>query len=203
MQIDPSEVSVRRMYQLMIGAITPRPIAWVSTVSPKGVPNLAPYSFFNGVTASPPTVVFSPVNRRDGSKKDTVRNIEDNGEFVLNVVSHDLAEAMNASSAELPYDESEFDRSGLTPTPSTSVAPPCVAEAKVRFECNLHQIVHVGEGPLASNLVIGRILLMHVDDEVLDGEGLIDPRKLDTVGRMGGIGYARTTDLFELERPKV
>ncbi|MCW8133280.1 MAG: flavin reductase family protein [Planctomycetota bacterium] len=201
MRIDPTAIPVRDMYRMLIGVITPRPIAWVSTVSPRGIPNLAPFSFFNGVAANPPTVVFSPVNRRDGSKKDTILNIEQTPEFVVNVVSYDLARPMNDSSAELPYEESEFDACGLTPLPSEKVKPPRVKEAKVHMECVLHQIVNVGEGPLAANLVIGRIVLMHVDEAVLGADGLPDPFKLDTIGRMGGEGYARTRELFELPRP--
>lgn len=201
MRIDPAAIPIRDMYRMMISVITPRPIAWVSTVSPRGIPNLAPFSFFNGVAANPPTVVFSPVNRRDGSKKDTILNIEQTPEFVVNVVSFGQAEPMNDTSAELPYEESEFEKCGLTPLPGEKVKPPRVKEAKVHLECVLHQIVHVGEGPLAANLVIGRIVLMHVDEAVLGADGLPDPQKLDTIGRMGGEAYARTTDLFELPRP--
>lgn len=201
MIVDPSKLPVRETYRFMISVITPRPIAWVSTVSPRGIPNLAPFSFFNGVAANPPTVVFSPVNRRDGSKKDTVLNIEKTPEFVVNVVSFDQAAPMNACSEEFAYEVSEFEKCGLTPLPSEKVKPPRVKEAKVQIECVLHQIVHIGEGPLAANLVIGRIVLMHVDDSILGADGLPDPRKLDTIGRMGGELYSRTTDLFELPRP--
>jgi flavin reductase (DIM6/NTAB) family NADH-FMN oxidoreductase RutF len=201
MKVDPGLVSARDMYRLMIGVITPRPIAWVSTVSPRGVTNLAPFSFFNGVAANPPTVLFTTVNRRDGTRKDTVQNVEETGEFVINVVSYDQRLAMNATSEEIPYEESELERCGLTPLPSERVKPPRVAEARVQMECALHQIVRVGEGPLAANVIIGRILLLHVDDAVLDPAGNVDPRKLDTIGRMGGDGYARTTDLFDLPRP--
>ncbi|MBI3832620.1 MAG: flavin reductase family protein [Planctomycetes bacterium] len=201
MIVDPSKLPIRDTYRFMISVITPRPIAWVSTVSPRGVTNLAPFSFFNGVAANPPTVVFSPVNRRDGSKKDTVLNIEQTPEFVVNVVSFDQAAPMNACSEELPYEVSEFEKCGLTPLPSEKVKPPRVKEAKVQIECVLHQIVHIGEGPLAANLVIGRIVLMHVDESILGEDGLPDPRKLDTIGRMGGEFYSRTTELFELPRP--
>lgn len=201
MRIDPTQLHVREMYQYLIGAITPRPIAWVSTVSPKGIPNLAPFSFFNGVAANPPTVVFSPVNRRDGSKKDTVLNLEKTPEFVVNIVSDSLAVPMNDSSAEFPYETSEFEKCGVTPLASEKVKPPRVQEAKIHMECVVHQIVHVGEGPLAANLVIGKILLMHVAEEVLDEKKQIDPAKLDTIGRMGGEWYSRTRDRFALTRP--
>src|SRR5262249_46714402 len=159
---------------------TPRPIAWVSTLSPGGVPNLAPFSFFNGVAANPPTVVFSAVNRRDGTPKDTVRNVEALGEFVVNVATFDLREAVNATSEHLPYEVGEFERSGLPPAPSARVRPPRVKEARAHLECVLHQIVHVGQGPLAANLIIGRVVFVHADDAVLDPRGRIDPRALDT-----------------------
>jgi len=201
MRIDPVIIPVRDLYRMMISVITPRPIAWVSTISPNGIPNLAPFSFFNGVAANPPTIVFSPVNRRDGSKKDTVLNIEKTPEFVVNIVSFDQAGPMNSCSEEFQYEISEFEKCGLTQLPSEKVKPPRVKEAKVHLECVLHQIVHVGEGPLAANLVIGRIVLMHVDESVLGTDGLPDPKKLDSIGRMGGELYARTTDLFELPRP--
>jgi flavin reductase (DIM6/NTAB) family NADH-FMN oxidoreductase RutF len=201
MKLDPGVLGIRATYRMMVHLITPRPIAWVSSVSPAGVVNLAPFSFFNGVAASPPTLMFSTVNRRDGSPKDTVRNVEATGQFVVNVVSHDLRVPMNATSEELPYDQSELDACGLTAVPSDRVRPPRIAGVKAAFECERHQIVKVGEGPLAANIVIGRILIIHVADEVLDANGNVDPRVLDTIGRMGGEGYTRTTDLFYLPRP--
>jgi flavin reductase (DIM6/NTAB) family NADH-FMN oxidoreductase RutF len=202
MDLDPAAISPNDTYKLMIALITPRPIGWVSTLSPAGVPNLAPFSFFNGVGAHPPTVVFSVVNRRDGSKKDTLINVEANGEFVVNIASYDLREAVNGSSVDLPYGESEFERCGLTPEPSARVRPPRVREAKAHMECVVHQIVVVGDGPMAASLVIGRILLIHVDEAVLDADGRLAPAALDTIGRMGGDSYSRTTDQFVLPRPR-
>jgi flavin reductase (DIM6/NTAB) family NADH-FMN oxidoreductase RutF len=201
MNFDPARLPPVDIYRLMIGLITPRPIGWISTVSPRGVPNLAPFSFFNGVAADPPTVVFSAVNHRDGRPKDTVVNVEASGEFVVNIASFELREAMNASAADLPYEVSELEGSGLTQVPSERVRPPRVAEARAHLECVVHQIVRVGDGPLAANLVIGRVVFVHVDDQVFDRDGRIDPRLLDTIGRMGGDGYARTTELFFLPRP--
>lgn len=203
MLIDPAELHVREMYQHLIRAITPRPIAWVSTVSENGILNLAPYSFFNGITANPASVVFSPVNRRDGTKKDTVLNIEANGQFVVNIVNRQMAEAMNQTSAEYPSDIDEFEAVGLATEPSQRIKPPRVQGAPIQMECELIQIVPVGEGPLASNLVIGKILLMHVDDQVVDPEGQIDPEKVDSVGRMGGATYSMTRDRFDLPRPQL
>ncbi len=201
MVVDPEQVSARDFYRHMIACITPRPIAWVSSVSAAGVANLAPFSFFNGIGANPPAIVFSPLNRRDGSRKHTVLNVEVTGEFVVNIVSALLAERMNASSEEFPGDVSEFEECGLTPLPSLKVRPPRVAESPVQMECVLHQIVRVGAGPLSANLIIGRIVVMHVDESVLNAAGEIDPGRLDTIGRMGGALYSRTMDRFEMDRP--
>jgi flavin reductase (DIM6/NTAB) family NADH-FMN oxidoreductase RutF len=202
MDFDPSALAPGDAYRVMIGLITPRPIGWVSTMSPNGVSNLAPFSFFNGVGAQPPTVMFSAVNRRDGSKKDTLLNVEANGEFVLNIASYELRDAVNSSGDDLPYEQSEFERCGLTAVPSARVRPPRVKEAKAHLECVVHQIVVVGDGPLAASVVIGRVVLMQVDDAVLDEKGRVDPVKLDTIGRMGGDGYARTTDLFVMPKAR-
>lgn len=194
-------MSARDVYQLMIGLITPRPIAWVTTVSARGIVNLAPFSFFSGVSASPPTLAFSCVNRRDGSKKDTIRNLEVVPEFVVNLCSYDQREAVNESSAEVDYEVDELALCGLTPAPSQKVRPPCVAQAPAHLECKVHQIVQVGEGPLAAHLVIGEILLISLREDVLTEKGSVDSEKLDTIGRMGGIAYTRTRDVFELLRP--
>lgn len=191
----------RDAYGWMISTILPRPIAWVSTISADGRTNLAPFSFFQGVTANPPTLMFVPVNKRDGSRKDTLRNIEAVPEFVVNLVSFALAEKMNASAALLPHGESEFDAFGIAPAPSQRVRPPRVAETPVAFECTLDRIVSLGEGPLAANVVFGRIQLAHIDDTVLGADGRPDAGKLDLIGRLGGESFARTTDRFDLARP--
>ena len=201
MEIDPADETARDFYFRMVSLITPRPIAWVSTLSDSGIPNLAPYSFFNGISAAPPSVVFSPVNRPDGSKKDTVLNIEANGEFVVNVVSREVAEKMNVTATEFDYGENEFEAAGLTAVPSRTVRPFRVAESRAQFECELIQIVHVGEGPLAANLVIGKVRHLHIVDYVLDDRGRVDPEKLDNVGRLGGALYSTTRDRFEIQRP--
>lgn len=201
MILDFSTLKPRDAYGWMISTILPRPIAWVSTVSASGKTNLAPYSFFQGITANPPTLMFSPVNTRDGTKKDTVRNIEEVPEFVVNLVPFALAEQMNQCSALLPYGESEFEAYGITAHPSERVRPPRVAAAPVAFECTLDRFVHIGEGALAANVVFGRILLAHVAESVMGSEGKPDPAKLDLIGRMGGETYARTTDRFDITRP--
>jgi flavin reductase (DIM6/NTAB) family NADH-FMN oxidoreductase RutF len=146
MLLDFAALSPRNAYQWMTSTILPRPIAWVSTISPDGKTNLAPFSFFQGITANPPTLMFVPVNNREGAKKDTVRNIELVPEFVVNLVPHALAAAMNDTAALLPYGESEFSRFGVASAPSVRVKPPRVAESPVAFECVLDQIVHIGDG---------------------------------------------------------
>jgi flavin reductase (DIM6/NTAB) family NADH-FMN oxidoreductase RutF len=201
MLLDFETLSTRNAYQWMTSTILPRPIAWVSTIAPDGRTNLAPFSFFQGVTANPPTLMFVPVNNRDGAKKDTIRNIELIPEFVVNLVPHALAAVMNDTAALLPYGESEFSRFGVTPAPSTRVRPPRVAETPVAYECVLDRIVHIGEGSLAANVVFGRILAGHVRDDVIGPGGLPDSAKLDLVGRLGGEDYATTRETFNLVRP--
>lgn len=201
MLIEFTQLRPRDAYAWMISTILPRPIAWVSTVSNGGKTNLAPFSFFQGVTANPPMLMFVPVNTRDGTKKDTVRNIEAVPEFVVNLVSFDLAEKMNASAAMLPYGESEFEKFGIAAAPSARIRPPRVATAPVAFECTLERIVNFGEGPLAANVIFGRIQLAHVADAVLGPDGRPDAEKLDLIGRMGGEAYTRTRERFSLRRP--
>lgn len=203
MLVDPAGISPVKLYHYLIGCIVPRPIGWISTISPSGVPNLAPFSYFNGVGVNPPSVCFSPLNRRDGSKKHTIMNLAATPEFVVNVVPNSLGQQMNLTSADFDYETNEFEKAGLTAAPSKKVRPPSVQESPVNLECELIRIVEVGEGPLAANLVIGKIVMMNIDEAVLDASGEIDPRKLDLIGRMGGDFYARTTDLFAIERPKV
>jgi flavin reductase (DIM6/NTAB) family NADH-FMN oxidoreductase RutF len=201
MVLDFAALRPRDAYAWMITTILPRPVAWVSTISLEGRTNLAPFSFFQGVTANPPTLMFVPVNTRDGTKKDTVRNIEQVPEFVVNLVPFALAEQMNRCSAMLPYGESEYEAFGIAPAPSERVRPPRVAAAPVAFECTLDRIVTIGEGPLAANVIFGRILVAHIADGVLGEEGKPDPGKLDLIGRLGGDSYARTTERFDLIRP--
>jgi flavin reductase (DIM6/NTAB) family NADH-FMN oxidoreductase RutF len=202
MLLDFSKLPPREVYGWMTSFIAPRPIAWVSTISAEGRTNLAPFSFFQGVTSNPPTLMFVPVNDRNGQPKDTVRNLQQVPEFVVNVVPYALAEPMNATAATLPYGESEFEKCGIASTPSLHVRPPRVAAAPVAFECTLHQIVNIGEGPLAAHVVFGRIHLVHVSDVVLGTDGRVDPAKIDLIGRLSGELYCRTTDRFAVKRPK-
>jgi flavin reductase (DIM6/NTAB) family NADH-FMN oxidoreductase RutF len=183
----------------MIRAITPRPIAWISTISPKGVPNLAPFSYFNGVGSSPASLMFSCANRSDGSPKDTLRNLRSIPEFVVNAATNELAQRMFETSAELDYEVSEFEFARVQDRPSHRVTPPSVADSPIRMECEVLQIVPVGQGAGGANVVIGKILLFDISEEVLDPSGKIDPAKVDSIGRMGGRMYCRTRDRFEMK----
>jgi flavin reductase (DIM6/NTAB) family NADH-FMN oxidoreductase RutF len=202
MLVDVSSANVLDVYHLIVGIVTPRPIAWVTSLDLEGRVNLAPFSFFNAFGANPPVVVFSPVLRRDGTKKDTLRNVEATGEFVLNAAVESLAEPMNRSSAELPPGVSEIDLTGLELLPSVKVRPPRVAGSPTHMECKVRQILPIGTGPIAANLVIGEVVAIHLDDAVLDPAGRVDPHKLKTIARLGGDWYCRSSDLFEMERPK-
>jgi flavin reductase (DIM6/NTAB) family NADH-FMN oxidoreductase RutF len=201
MLIDVAAAEVVTVYQALVGVVTPRPIAWVTTVDGQERVNLAPFSFFNAFGANPPVVVFSPTNRRDGSKKDTLLNLEAVPEFVLNAAVEDLAGSMNATAKELPRGQSEADFASLALEPATKVRPPRVSASPVHLECRVRQIVPIGEGAIAANLVIGEVLLIHIDEAVLGPDGRVDPRKLRTIARLGGNYYCRSTDLFEMERP--
>ena len=203
MNIDPAQISASSLYQHLIRIIAPRPIAWVSTISSTGVTNLAPFSFFTGVGAKPPSIVFCPSNRRDGTPKDSLKNILDTDEFVINVVPFLLAEAMNLSSAELPPDESEFELTGIETAASSIVRPPRVRASPVSLECRLMHYLPLAPGPGGANIVVGKIVHLHLDDAVLDDAGWADPGLLDLIGRLGGASYCRTTDRFDLPRPSV
>lgn len=200
MYLDPRSISSADLYKLLIQVITPRPIAWISTVSRDGVPNLAPFSFSTGVGSNPPSHLFCPVNHSDGRKKDTLVNCETTGEYVVNVVPFALREAMNISSADFPAGVNEFAKAGLTAVPSANVRPARVGESPVQMECKILKIFSLATGPSAGNVVIGEIVAIHINDAVLR-DGKIPPELLDTIGRMGGPEYCRTTERFTLPRP--
>ncbi len=201
MTIHPEGANPRDLYKLLIGLVVPRPIAWVSTLSKDGIPNLAPYSFFNAVSADPPVVAFAPSRKPDGDqRKDTLRNIEDSGEFVVNIVSEAVAEAMNASAADVPPEVDEFALAKVTPVPATLVKAPMVGEAPAQLECKLRQIIPLGDRPTSGILVLGDVICFHFAEGLVDNFR-VDPDRLAAVGRMGGMSYARTRDRFDLQRP--
>lgn len=202
MEIRPEEISWQSLYKIMVGSIVPRPIGWISTINLNGQANLAPFSFFNMAGANPPHLIFCPMVRgTDGSRKDTYNNIKETGEFVANIVTEALADAMNITSTEFPPEVDEFAASGLTRSPSVAVRPPRVAESPVHYECRLTHIVDLSDQPGASSVIIGRVVHLHVEDSILFGGDKIDLLKLQPIGRLAGSSYCRVTDLFELVRP--
>jgi len=187
-------------YYVLTGLVVPRPIAFISTISPDGVTNLAPFSFFNAVSGNPATVIVS-IGRYTGTKsKDTLANIETTKEFVINIVNYEISEAMNSTAAEFPEHVDEFDVSGLTKLQSEIVAPPRVAESPAQLECRLNKVVQIGNGDNESGLVIGDVLLVHVKDEIIDGNR-IDINKLNAIGRLSGSMYSNIGETFSLKRP--
>lgn len=196
-QLGPPEA-----YHLMTRVVAPRPIALVSTLDVQDRANLAPFSFFMIGGANPPSCVFCPVNTREGRAKDTLSNVEQTGEYVINVCTREIAEQVNRCSYPYEHGVSEFEVSGLTPLPSRLVKPPRVEQSPVQLECRLHQLVRHGDGPLASNYVMGEILLVHVQDDLLDAEGRPDDARIRFIGRLGADYYSEVTPgLFQMPRP--
>jgi flavin reductase (DIM6/NTAB) family NADH-FMN oxidoreductase RutF len=200
MLIDPATLERRDILDLVNGLVAPRPIAWVSSEDRSGVRNLAPFSFFNGFSTQPPTIAIGPGSRQ-GVNKDSLRNIKETGEFVVNVVSYELAVRANQSSAEFSADVDEWDVAGVTAAASDDVRPQRVAEAPASLECRVHTIVDLGTDETPTNsVVIATVTRFHVRDEILDGYR-VRPEILDAVGRMGRNLWCTTRDRFDLPRP--
>lgn len=201
--INPKDQTVQENYKLLIGSVVPRPIAFVSTISKNGVPNLAPFSFYTGVCSNPLTLCFCPsIRGSDGQKKDTLINIEETGEFIIHATTEAIAEKMNVTSAEFPSDVNEFDKAGLTPIAASIVKPFRVKESPIAFECKLNQIVTIAEGIGGGYLVIGEVVAVHIDDAIYEN-GRINLEKLQPIGRLAGASYCRVNDLFDLARPVI
>ena len=192
--IDPTQIPTKDLHQYILGAVSPRPIAFASTVSLDGTPNLAPYSFFNAFSSNPPILIFSS-NRRvaNNTTKDTLKNIEDTREVVINVVPHAIVRQMALTSIEYGPEVNEFVKSGLTPLASERIKPFRVAESPVQMECIVENILPLGDGGGAGNLIICRIVLMHIAESILNEKGRIDPHKIDLMGRMGRFYYVRAS----------
>ena len=187
--------------RVLTGVVVPRPIAFVSTISNSGNVNLSPYSFFNAVSYDPPLIIFSSSKfTSDGKLKDSLSNIEQNGEFVVNIVNENIVEAMNTTAAEYPEDVNEFDIANLTQIDSELVKPPRLRESPVNMECKLDRIITLGTEAHPQGLVIGEIIQLHIDDEIISGHR-INHEKLKPVGRLAGNMYTHTYDVFELTRP--
>jgi flavin reductase (DIM6/NTAB) family NADH-FMN oxidoreductase RutF len=201
LKIDPAEIATKDLHQFILGAVAPRPIAFASTISSDGIPNLAPYSFFNAFSSNPPILIFSS-NRRvsNNTTKDTLKNVEDTGEVVINVVPHSIVRQMALCSIEYDAGINEFEKAGFTPLPSEKIRPFRVAESPVHMECRVEKILPLGEKGGAGNLIICNIVLMHIAEAVLNDKGRIDPHKIDLVARMGRFYYARASGdaIFEV-----
>ena len=203
LEIIPKDTDVREVYRLLVGGIGPRPIALVSTLSPNGVPNLSPFSFFNMFGANPPMIAFSPTRRgKDMGIKDTLHNLRHKGECTVQSVTYDMVEQVNLASAEYPPDIDEFAKSGLTPIKSDLVEPFRVKESPFQMECRVSQIIELGQGAISGNLVICEVVKMHIDERIVK-DGTIDTTLIDLVGRNGGSYYTRAFGdaLFEVPRP--
>lgn len=202
--INPKEVSIGEFHSYLVGAVAPRPIAFASTIDKKGNVNLSPFSFFNTFGANPPILIFSPANRvRDNTLKHSFENVREVREVVINIVNYAIVEQMSLASTEYDKGINEFIKSGLTPAPSEMVRPPRVAESPASFECKVINIIETGKEGGAGNLIICEIVLAHIDENILNENGKIDPYKLDAIARMGGNFYCRANGeaLFEIPKP--
>lgn len=201
-EVDFEKISQPERYKILIGSILPRPIAFVSTLGSDGVVNLAPYSFFNGIASDPACVMISATPKSTGELKDTLRNIEANRQFVVNVVSEDMAEPMNRCSAEFPYGVSELEKVGLTAVPSTKVRPPRVAESPIQLECELLQTLQIGTrgAPGSATVIFGKVLLAHFREGVWVGNR-VQLEAVKPLARLAGASYGRIGETFTLERP--
>jgi flavin reductase (DIM6/NTAB) family NADH-FMN oxidoreductase RutF len=196
LSISPKDIKTAQLHGYLLGAVSPRPICFASTVDSDGNVNLSPYSFFNVFSANPPILIFSPARRvRDNTTKHTLENVLATKEVVINIVSYDMVQQMSLSSTEYAEGVNEFVKAGFTEAPSVKVKPPRVAEAPVQLECKVNEVV-------AGNLVICEVVQLHIDENILDAEGKIDPAKIDAVARMGGNWYSRAkTGMFEVPKP--
>ena len=201
--IDPKALSTAALHGYMLGAVTPRPIAFASTIDVDGNVNLSPFSFFNVFSANPPIMIFSPARRgRDNTTKHTYENVLQVKEVVINIVNYDIVQQMSLSSTEYGKGVNEFEKAGLTPLASQTIKPPRVAESPVQFECRVNEVISLGTEGGAGNLVICEVLKMHINEAILDADGKIDPVKLDAVSRMGGNWYGRAKQgMFEVPKP--
>ncbi|MFM2157028.1 MAG: hypothetical protein RL516_1777 [Bacteroidota bacterium] len=203
LKVIPSQLKVSEIHQYMLDSIAPRPIAFVSTIDKEGHVNLSPFSFFNAFGANPPILIFSPALRgRDGATKNTLENIKDIKECVVNIVDYKMVQQMSLASTEYPKGVNEFVKAGLTEEKSELVKPPRVKEAPVQMECIVKEVISTGEKGGAGQLVICEIVMMHINEDVIGNDGRIDPIKIDQVARMGGNWYSRAAKgLFSIPKP--
>jgi flavin reductase (DIM6/NTAB) family NADH-FMN oxidoreductase RutF len=204
LSILPKELSVPKLHQYLLGSIGPRPIAFASTIDAEGRPNLAPFSFFNVFSANPPILIFSPARSgRSNTTKDTYNNVKVVPEVVINVVTYDIVHQMSLTSSPYPAGVNEFEKAGFTPVPSDLIGPFRVKESPIQFECKVNQVVELGQEGGAGNLIICEVIKIHIDENVLNADGMIDQHKIDLVSRMGGDWYCRANSdaMFEVKKP--
>lgn len=204
MKIIPGTIPTAQFHAYLLGAVAPRPICFASTISADGVPNLAPFSFFNVFGSKPPIAIFSPARRvRDNTTKHSLQNVQATGEVVINVVNYDMVQQMSLASCEYPADVNEFEKSGFTPVASDIVKPFRVKESPAQLECKVLQVIETGTEGGAANLIICEVVVLHLNDAVLDVNGQIDPHKIDLVARMGRDYYCRASgsSVFEVPKP--
>ncbi len=201
--ITPQELTTQKLHGYLLGAVSPRPIAFASTINADGQVNLSPFSFFNVFSANPPVMIFSPARRvKDNTTKHTLENVLKIPEVVINIVSHDMVQQMSLSSSEYAKGVNEFEKAGFTEIPSDLIKPPRVAESPVQFECKVNKVIALGSEGGAGNLIIAEVVKLHLDKSILDEKEKIDPLKIDTIARMGGNWYSRAkVGLFEVEKP--
>ncbi|PKG81694.1 flavin reductase family protein [Colwellia sp. 75C3] len=200
MNFDITELGVQEKYRLLNGGVTPRPIAWISTRSKEGVDNLAPYSFFTVASCNPPVLLYTQVTQRSGIDKDTLQNLTETGECVVNIVNSHLLERMNATSASIPIDESEFDLADVEHSSSSVVSPLSVTESPIRYECTLREVISIGDLPAGGTIVLLEVKSVYVRDDLYSDKG-INQELIDSVGKMGGDGYSPTRNYVALNRP--
>ena len=202
--LDPKTLPIQKLHQYLLGAVGPRPIAFASTIDAEGNTNLAPFSFFNVFSANPPIMIFSPARSgRTNETKDTYKNVKLNPEVVINVVNYDIVHQMSLASSPYAPGVSEFEKAGFTALKSDLIRPMRVAESPVQFECKVNEVVELGQEGGAGNLIICEVVKIHINEEVLDSNGMIDQHKIDLVSRMGGNWYCRAdqNSMFEITKP--
>jgi flavin reductase (DIM6/NTAB) family NADH-FMN oxidoreductase RutF len=200
MNFNISDLGVQEKYRLLNGGVTPRPIAWISTRSTSGVDNLAPYSFFTVASCNPPVLLYTQVTQRSGMDKDTLQNLKETGECVVNIVNSHLLEKMNITSASISPDESEFDLAKVAHCSSQIVKPLSVKESPIRYECTLREVITIGNLPAGGTLILLDVKFVYVRDDLYSAEG-INQTLIDSVGKMGGDGYSPTSNYMSLNRP--
>lgn len=202
-QIDPNNINNQELHKILLGGVSPRPIAFASTIDKAGTPNLSPFSFYNAFGVNPSTLIFSPSRRgRDNTIKHTLENLKEVPEVVINAVNYNMVQQMSLSSTEYPKGVNEFEKAGFTELASSKVKPPRVLESPIQFECKVREIIETSGKAGSANLVVCEIVFIHIDESILDDQGLIDPDKIDLVGRLGGDYYVRTSGHAKFMVPK-